>query len=139
MANGLLTLADEVPHNTVILIEEADLHEATRQTSDTVHEDIIMAALTKLAEKDCALLLTTVQGKERDIARGLVDNASVHMTPFMDFAQWSLVAIERTGRLLIPNAEISPYDAEEIKRLQPWLTDSRPLDTTILKVMMAAT
>ena len=114
-ANGLLTLADDVPYNTVILIEEADLHEATRQTSDTVHDDAIKAALTKLAKKGCALLLTTVQGEERNIARELVDNTSVHMTPFMDFDQWSLAAIERTGRFLIPNPEISLYDAEEVK------------------------
>ena len=114
--DGLLTLADKIPADAVILVEEADLHEATRQTAETGHDMVIAAALSRLAEKRCLLILTTVQGKERDISAILVNNASVHMTPFMsmDADICPLAAIERTSRYLIPNPTMALYDGKDV-------------------------
>ena len=114
--DGLLALADKVPADAVVLVEEADLHEATRQTAETGHDMVIAAALSRLAEKRCFLILTTVHGKERDISAVLVDNASVHMTPFMsmDTDGRSLAVVERTGRYLIPNPAMALYDDKDV-------------------------
>ena len=62
--DGLLTLTRKIPPTLPILIEEADIHPATRQTEDPTHDENIASALTALAGKSCYLLLTTVRGNE---------------------------------------------------------------------------
>ena len=82
--DGLLTLAESIPEQSTILIEEADAQNATRQTGEPSQEAAINSALAKLAEKSCYLILTTVQSNERLIANPLVENAYEHVTPYME-------------------------------------------------------
>ena len=82
--DGLLTLAEGIPGSCTLLIEEADAQKAIRQTDDPRHETAINSALDRLAEKSCYLILTTVQGNERLIAKPLLERAYEHVTPFME-------------------------------------------------------
>ena len=59
--DGLLTLAERIPEQATVLIEEADAKIATRRTGDPSHEATVNSALVLLAEKSCYLILTTVQ------------------------------------------------------------------------------
>ena len=102
---GLLRLAQGVPENTPILIEEADIHSATRRSDNPAHDATIASALTVLADKSCYLILTTVQGAEHQISQGLVENAWEHVTPYMNAESkenLALATIHRFGRRLIP-------------------------------------
>ena len=99
--NGLLKLAQDAPPNSPILIEEADIHRATCRTGDPVRDASIVSALEELGRKSCYLLLTTVQGREGEIARVLVDNTWEHVTPYMNVEVQglpSLATIHRLGR-----------------------------------------
>ena len=111
---GLFKLARDVPANSPILIEEADIHRATSRTGGQGHEQAIVSALEELARKSCYLLLTTVQGREIEIAHALLDNTWEHVTPYMDFGvdglPW-LAAIHRFGRRQIPVATVE-HDPE---------------------------
>ena len=103
--DGLLTLAREIPATAPILIEEADTHAATRRSDDPAHDATIASALEELAAKSCFLILTTVQGNERRIAKSLVENAYDHVTPYMNAESkelLSLATIHRLGNRLIP-------------------------------------
>ena len=102
---GLLHLAEGVPANAPILIEEADIYPATRRSDNPAHDETIASALTLLADKSCYLILSTVQGEERHIAQGLVENAWEHVTPYMNAESkesLALATIHRLGRRLIP-------------------------------------
>ena len=103
--DGLLHLAQDVPEDTLILIEEADIHPATRRSDSPAHVETIAAALTLLADKSCCLMLTTVQGVERQIALRLVENAWEHVRPYMSAESkesLALITIHRLGKRLIP-------------------------------------
>ena len=118
MSNGLLKLAQDASPNSPILIEEADIHRATCRIGDPVRDAAIVSALEELARKSCYLLLTTVQGREGEIARVLVDNTWEHVTPYMDVevqGLQSLVTTRRLGRSLIPVATVQ-HDPELVRR-----------------------
>lgn len=103
--DGLLTLAERVPEHSVILIEEADAKEATRKAGDPSHEVSINSALARLAEKLGRLILTTVEGNERLIAKPLVEVALEHVTTYMEAESQESVALgtmHRRGRYMIP-------------------------------------
>ena len=112
--NGLLTLADRIPPNLPILIEEADIHPATRQTDDPTHDETIAMALQALAEKSCYLMLTTVQGNESLISKALLENVYEHVTPRMNVEtaeELALETVHRYGNRLIPTHTIQ-HDRE---------------------------
>ena len=114
--DGLLKLADQVPSGSIIMIEEADACNATRQMDDPTHEANIALALTILAEKKCSLILTTVQGNERLIASTLIENSYEHVTPYIDaktMESLSLRTTHRIGKYLIPVTQI-PHDPESV-------------------------
>ena len=114
--DGLLTLAQGVPANTPILIEEADIHVATRQSDDPAHDVALAAALAELAEKSCYLILTTVEGNECQISRSLVENAIEHVTPYMvaeTKERLALATLHRFGKRLIP-APLVQHDPESV-------------------------
>ena len=114
--DGLLTLADEIPERSTILIEEADAKKATRQTGDPDHEAAINAALAILAEKSCYLILTTVQGNECLIAKALLQYTYEHVTPFMEAGRKDSVALatlHRFGQYLVP-AGLNSHDPETV-------------------------
>ena len=103
--DGLLTLARNIPATAPILIEEADIHAATCRSDESAHDATIASALEELAAKSCFLILTTVQGNERRIANSLVENAYVHVTPYMNTESkdiFSLATIHRISNRLIP-------------------------------------
>ena len=115
--NGLLELVQDAPPNSPILIEEADIHRATCRTGDPVRDAAIVSALEDLARKSCYLLLTTVQGRESEIAQVLVDNTWEHVSPYMDVQVEgfpSLATIHRFGRRLIPVATVQ-HDSELVR------------------------
>ena len=114
---GLLLLANSVPANTPILIEEADIHRATCRSGDPDCDASIVSALEELARKGCYLLLTTVQGREGEIAQALVDNTWEHVTTYMDVEVQgipSLSTIHRLGRRLVPIATVE-HDLESVR------------------------
>lgn len=103
--HGLQQLAEEVLDGSIVLIEEADVCNATRKIDDPTHAAGITSALRTFAEKGCALILTTVPGNERLIAAPLIDNAHEHVTPFMDASVRmapSLMTTHRFGQYLVP-------------------------------------
>ena len=103
--DGLLTLAERIPQPSTILIEEADVRKATRDTGEPSHESAINSALATLAEKGCYLILTTVQGNECLIAKPLVQHAFEHVTPYMEAESQESVALgtmHRFGRYMVP-------------------------------------
>ena len=109
--DGLLTLAERVPEQSLILIEEADAKKATRKTGEPSHEANINHALAKLAEKSCQLILTTVEGNERLIAKHLVDLAYEHVTTYMEAESQESVALgtmHRLGRYMVPRRTHDP-------------------------------
>ena len=114
--DGLQTLAERIPGSCTLLIEEADAQRATRQTDDPKHETAINSALAKLAEKSCYLILSTVQGNERLIARPLVERAYEHVTPFMEAESLETVALatmHRFGQYLVPTTH-GRHDPESV-------------------------
>ena len=114
--DGLLSLAEEIPESSTILIEEADAKRATRQTGDADHEAAIIAALAILAEKSCYLILTTVQGNECLITKSLLQHAYEHVTPFMEAGSKESVALStlhRFGQYLVP-AGFNSHDPETV-------------------------
>ena len=113
---GLLHLANGVPANTPILVEEADIHLATRRADNPAHDAVVSSALAVLAEKSCYLMLTTVHGQERQIAQALIENAWEHVTPYMNAESketLALATIHRHGRRLIPVATLQ-HDPERL-------------------------
>ena len=103
--DGLLTLAEEIPEPSTILIEEADAKKATRRTGDPNHEAAINSALAILAEKSCYLIFTTVQGNESLISETLLGLTYEHVTPFMEARSKETVALgtlHRFGRYMVP-------------------------------------
>ena len=114
--SGLLTLVNEIPEPSTILIEEADAKNATRHTGDPNHEAAINDALTILAEKSCYLVLTTVQGNECLIAKTLLQHTYEHVTPFMEAGSKESVALatlHRFGQYLVP-AGFNSHDPETV-------------------------
>ena len=114
--SGLLTLVNEIPEPSTILIEEADAKNATRHTGDPNHEAAINAALAILAEKSCYLILTTVQGNECLIAKTLLQHTYEHVTPFMETGSKESVALatlHRFGQYLVP-AGFNSHDPETV-------------------------
>ena len=106
---GLLRLAKGVPENAPILIEEADIHPATRRSDSPDHDAAVTGALAEFASKSCYLILTTVHGEESQIARALMENAWEHVTPYMNadsVESLALATIHRLGRRLIPVATV---------------------------------
>ena len=114
--DGLLKLAESIPGSSVILVEEADAQESTRQTDEPSHEAAINVALRTLAQKSCHLILTTVHGNERLIAKPLLKNASEHVTPFMEvesLENMGLVTMHRVGRYMVPIGPVY-HDRESV-------------------------
>ena len=115
-----------MPENASVLIEEADLHLATRQLEDLHRDETISLALRQLEEKACHLILTTVDGGETQIDQSLVESALEHITCFMDAESRELTTIHRTDRYLIPSLVV-PHDAERVSNAMALSFAFRPM------------
>ena len=114
--DGLVILAERIPEQSVILIEEADVKRATARTGDPKHRASINSALELLAEKSCLLILTTVQGNETLISETLVNHAYEHVTPLMEARSEETVALgtlHRLGRYMVPVRNVV-HEAESV-------------------------
>ena len=118
-ADGLLKVAQGMPSEaTTLIIEEADIQQATCQSNSLDHDTAIEEALRILAGKGCYLILTTTEGNEGKIAQRLLQNVYQQVNVRM-FAESkdnvSLMSMHRLGKYRIP-LDTMEHDPEEVIR-----------------------
>ena len=134
--DGLLALTRYLPVNALVLVEEADLHMATRGLDDPRHDEAVLQALQTMERKSCRLILTTVHGRETRISRVLLEGSALHVTCFMNAEMRRLATIERVGSYLIP-AGVVHHPPEDVARAMALAFTFRPLrsDTATSSVL----